>query len=145
MLFIVEDELVKVVRISRPTDQCEAQEFTQRVLAGVRFAPLVSFPTIKTVILARIWSPSLHRYYPDSFRNSCKTLLLCSHANYDTQPVEPIPPKELVNVASMLPRALWMEIMSYTHRDCKTMPCSFVESCSQTVSHFGVSFVVSRV
>jgi hypothetical protein len=135
---------VKVVRISSPTDQREAQEFTQRVLAGVRFAPLVSYPTIKTVILARIWNPSLHQYYPDSFRNSCKTLLLCSHANY-TQSLKPRrPPKEQVNVASMLPRALWMEIMSYTHRDCKSMTCSFVESCSRTVSHFGISFV-SRV
>lgn len=119
----VEDELVKIVRsLSPPTSPSTAlgssQEFSHQVLSGVRFAPLLAFPEIETVIPARIWNPSIHKYFPESFRNSCKEILLCSHAK-SIQPVRPQQPKTLVNVASMLPRALWMEVLSFTHRDCK--------------------------
>jgi protein-L-isoaspartate O-methyltransferase len=119
LVHTVEDELVKVVRIRIPANEAhrESREFVQQVLSGVRFSPLVSHPAIKTVIPALIWNPSIHQYYPDSFRMSSKALLLCSHSNY-TQPVKP-QPQEQTNVASMVPRALWMEILSYTHRDCK--------------------------
>lgn len=115
----VDGELMKVVRLQTPADALgmETRDFTEELLSPVRFAPLVSQPKIETVIPARIWTPSLHQYYPDSFRDSCKAVLLCSHANY-TQPVKP-EPKEKVNTACMLPRALWLEILSYTHRDCK--------------------------
>jgi hypothetical protein len=115
----IDGELMKIVRLQTSCDRSgvEAQEYSQEVLSPVRFAPLVSHPRIETVIPARVWAPSLHQFYPDSFRGSCKTLLLCSHSDY-IQVVQP-QPREKVNAASMLPRAVWLEILSYTHRDCK--------------------------
>lgn len=118
----MDDELVKIVRNQTPRDQPTSDsDFTHGVISGVRFAPLVSYPAMDTVIPARIWNPSIHKFFPETFKSSCKELLLCSHAQYD-QPARMIPPKvpvEPVNVASMLPRALWMEVLSYAHRDCK--------------------------
>jgi len=114
----VDGDLVKVVRLPKHAchDGSTEQEYSQEILSPVRFAPLVTHPQIETVIPARVWTPSSHQYYPDSFQSSCMTLLLCSHANY-IQPQKPTP-METINAAALLPRALWLEILSYTHRDC---------------------------
>lgn len=121
----VEDELLKVVR-NHTSGHDSEDGFSQHVVSGVRFAPLIAHPSIETVIPARIWSPTIHSQFPDSFRRSCKELLLCSNAEFK-QPIKPQPLQQL-NVASMLPKAIWMEIMSYTHRDCKfEASCCFVQ------------------
>lgn len=130
----VEDELVKIVRVgmrTRRTDstsslmmetenpsQASSSEFSQQILSGVRFAPLLENPRIPSVLPSKIWDPSVHHNYPDSFRNSCREILLCSHASRVQGP-PPIEPKETLNAACLLPRVLWMEVLSYTHRDCK--------------------------
>ena len=126
----VEDELGKIVRIGR---RCGTQrnssstimmetddpnplpptEFTQQLLSGVRFATLQAGPKMNTVLPSTVWNPSIHFQYPDSFRSSCREILLCSHAPMDQ------PPRPTVNAAGLLPRVLWMEVLSYTHRDCK--------------------------
>lgn len=121
---IVDDELVKVVRIGNsevlnrppsPPRSLRGQppplsaDFSQQVISGVRFAPLLPHPSIPTVLPSRVWSPDLHSSYPESFRKSAKTILLCSRA----QAIQP-PPN---NASAALPRALWMEILSYTRRD----------------------------
>lgn len=114
----VDGELLKVVRLQTSCNGSGlAREYSQEILSPVRFAPLVSHPRMETVIPARVWDPSLHQFYPDCFRESCKALLLCSRADY-IQAAQP-QPQQKVNTASMLPRALWLEILSYTHRDCK--------------------------
>ena len=106
----VDDELVKVVMISR-----DDEDFTQQVLSGVRFAPLLHFPRMETIIPSTVWNPSIHNDYPDSFRASCKELLLCSNSEI-VQPRHRVPQ---MNLAAMLPKVLWMEVMSFTHRSCK--------------------------
>jgi hypothetical protein len=71
----------------------------------------------------------MHRHYPESFRKACKEILLCSQAR-ELQPPKPVvacPTMPSVNVASKLPRAVWMEILSYTHRDWFEQPQSEVE------------------
>jgi protein-L-isoaspartate O-methyltransferase len=113
----VDDELVKVVRSQRPAPSA-TDEFTVQVISAVRFAPLVTRPSIETIIPARVWSPEEYMFYPDSFRTACKQVLLCSNAKRE-QPFNPQPQKN-VNAASLLPRALWMEVLSYSHRDCKS-------------------------
>jgi hypothetical protein len=113
----VEYELVKIVRLQTPHDRPNDNDFSHSVLSAVRFAPLATYPVIETVIPGRIWNPAIHKYFPDSFRRSSKELLLCSLAKYD-QPIQK-QPKAQVNVSCMLPRALWMEVLSYSHRDCK--------------------------
>lgn len=114
----VGDELVKVVRIRRPADGgAHMNDFSQEVLGGVRFTDLLVAPHIVTVLPSRVWSPSVHQTYPESFRKSSKELLLCSHAPY-LQPVRPENrPENHVNVAAILPRVLWLEILSYTHHN----------------------------
>lgn len=129
----VGDELVKVIRISQTNSPQEnlprsfrglspplSEDFSQQVLSGVRFAPLVRHPSIPIVLPSRVWSPDVHAYYPETFRSACKEILLCSHAS-PTQP-PPQPHQMRVNVASKLPRALWMEILSYTRRDWFDQP-----------------------
>mmetsp|Transcript_16045 Transcript_16045/g.39292 ORF Transcript_16045/g.39292 Transcript_16045/m.39292 type:complete len:480 (+) Transcript_16045:123-1562(+) len=120
----VEDELLKIVR-NHTSGHNSDNEFSQYVISGVRFAPLIAYPSIGTVIPARIWNPAIHSQFPDSFRSSCKELLLCSNAEFE-QPITPQPTRHL-NTASMLPKAIWMEIMSYTHRDWFKTPESEVE------------------
>jgi len=103
------------------------EEFTQHVLSGVRFAPLLNPKTEKILIPSRVWNPSIHHNYPDSFRKSCKEILLCSNMNSTQsldQPSQFVVPQQQqeslhakVNSAGMLPSVLWMEILSYTHRD----------------------------
>jgi len=119
----VDGDLLKVVR--REGDQ----EYTQETLSAVRFAPLLSHPRVDTVIPMRVWTPSWHKFYPDSFQNSCKAILLCSNSNY-VQP-EKWQPKGKLNVAALLPRALWLEILSYTRRDWFEAPQSEVEFLRQ--------------
>lgn len=63
--------------------------------------------------------------YPDTFRGACNSLLMCANAS-KTQPVK-VCPKTKVNAASMLPRALWVEILSFTHRDWFDVPMNEVE------------------
>jgi protein-L-isoaspartate O-methyltransferase len=131
----VDDELVKIVRVSQassPRPQpprsirghppALTNEFTMQVLSGVRFVQLSISPPLSVVIPSLVWDPSIHHRYPESFRKSCKAILLCSHAPM-LQP--PLPaPRPRINAASKLPRALWMEILSYTHRDWFAPPRS---------------------
>jgi Protein-L-isoaspartate(D-aspartate) O-methyltransferase (PCMT) len=112
----VDGDLMKVVRLQTPMND---EEFRHENLSAVRFAPLLSHPQMETVIAARVWNPALHRYYPDGFRDSCKALLMCTHAAYQQPLAVELPPEPKVNVACMLPRALWFEVLSFTHRDCK--------------------------
>lgn len=123
----VDGDLVKIVRlpIHACYDRVTEQEYSQEILSPVRFAPLIAHPQIETVIPARVWTPSSHQYYPDSFQSSCMTLLLCSQSNYVQKP-KPTP-METVNAAALLPRALWLEIFSYTHRDWFEAPQSEIE------------------
>jgi len=96
-------------------------EFTQQILSGVRFASLVTSPAMETVIPSRLWTPNLQQFFPDSFQNASMELLLCSNSKY----IQPLPPPKTpenrVNLAAMLPRVIWLEILSYTHRKCKSM------------------------
>lgn len=129
----VDDELVKVVRSERPAVSYD-DEFTVQVISAVRFAPLVARPAMKTVIPARVWSPEEHMYYPNSFQVACRQVLLCSNAQTD-QPTKPLPPPKNINAASLIPRALWMEVLSFTHRDCTlTIICVLCSSTSSSLS-----------
>ena len=133
----VDDELVKVVRSQNPTNS-DGDDFTVETLSAVRFAPLLPYPAIETVIPARVWSPSEHHFYPDNFRMACKELLLCSNAKTNQEPVKPQPQQQAINAASLLPKALWVEVLSYTHRDCKYH--IFVFLCS---IHFKMSLLIA--
>jgi protein-L-isoaspartate O-methyltransferase len=124
----VDDELIKVFRVAksdapsissvtrglRGRFTSLSEDFTQQVISGVRFAPLLKSPSIETKIYCRIWNPLIHRNYPESFRKSCKEILLCANANAK-QPPEPA--RERANAAATLPKSLWMEVLSYTRRD----------------------------
>jgi protein-L-isoaspartate O-methyltransferase len=126
--FAVDDELIKVFRVAKsnaPSVSSVArglrgrfanlsEDFTQQVISGVRFAPLLKSPHIETKIYCRIWNPLIHRNYPESFRKSCKEILLCANASA-TQPPEPA--RERTNAAAKLPKTLWIEVLSYTRRD----------------------------
>lgn len=94
-------------------------EFTSQLLSGVRFAPLAVLPTIPTVIPSHVWNPSVRRFYPNEHRNASMALLMCSNSKV----LQPLPreptPDERFNAAAMLPRSIWIEILSYTHRRCK--------------------------
>jgi hypothetical protein len=100
-----------------------SEDFTEHVITGVRFATLLNSPVIPTTIRSRIWDPALHKYYPESFRNSCKEILLCSRAPLvQPPPVENGTMESRINLASQLPKSVWMEILSFTHRDWFTQP-----------------------
>lgn len=120
----VDDELVKIVR-SHVRGPALCPKFTTQVLSGVRFAPLLVKPSIQTIIPARVWDPSNHHLYPNSFRGACRELLMCSIAK-KKQPVT-IRPKEKLNAASMLPRALWVEVLSFANRDWFDAPLTEVD------------------
>ena len=124
-LCLVDDELVKVVRsLTLPANN---QEFEEHIISAVRFTAMTKHPALETVIPCRVWNSSIHRYYPDNFRLATKEILMCSNARYD-QHVKPEPSKARVqvNISAMLPRVLWMEIMTYTHRDWFEAPQSEV-------------------
>ena len=94
-------------------------DFTSQLLSGVRFAPLVMLPVIYTVIPSNVWSPSIRRFYPDEHRCASMALLMCSNSAI-VQPLSRVPtPDERFNAAAMLPKSIWLEILSYTHRRCK--------------------------
>jgi len=140
-LVSVDDELVKILRIGngsasppprpqlarsfRSYPRALSGDFSQQIISSVRFTPLLSSPAIPTVMPSKVWNPSAHHSYPESFRMSCKEILLCSRATSSQPP--PATAQERVNVASRLPRALWMEILSYTHRDWFEPPHSDAE------------------
>ena len=137
----VDGDLVKVVRLADTSESSQsAQEtsedvvytgrflggscvgipqlsydFTLHVVSEVRFAPLLRKPTAKIVIPSVVWDPSIHRSYPKHFKKAIKEILLCSNAP-SIQPVKVMPVAENVNLASQLPKDVWLKILSYTHR-----------------------------
>lgn len=128
----VDDELVKIVRVgskvSISTRSMETEpnfeDFSQQVLSGVRFAPLLKFPAVEVLIPASVWEPDLHKYYPSSFRKTSKAIMLCSSVDF-VQPLPKVPEgQECKNVAAILPQVIWMEILSYCHRNWFDSPQS---------------------
>jgi hypothetical protein len=130
---IVDDELVKVVRvgvIARRLDENDMEagdfedlsdlneEFTSQILSGVRFAPLVMSPIVNTIIPSNVWSPSIQRGYPSEFKRASIQLLMCSNSEL-VQPIKIPSIEERMNVSALLPRTIWLEILSYTHRKCE--------------------------
>ncbi|KAK1736274.1 protein-L-isoaspartate(D-aspartate) O-methyltransferase [Skeletonema marinoi] len=126
----VEDELVKVIRtgvIAQGLEDDEGsdeaaslsglnEEFTSQLLSGVRFAPLAMLPVIYTIIPSNVWNPSIRRFYPNEHRCASMALLMCSNSEI-VQPLPRVPtPDERFNAAAMLPKSIWLEILSYTHR-----------------------------
>lgn len=138
----MDDKLIKVVRTGEeghnvpvPTastneesddeddDEEEMEEgFTRQVLSGVRFANLLRQPALSTTIPAQVWSPEAHQYFPDAFQKASLELMMCSNSEY-LQPPPPQPkPEERINIAAMLPKSLWIEVLSFTHRRCECQP-----------------------
>jgi len=129
----VDDELVKVVRVGtislemedddedtgiRGDDSSLAglnEEFRSQILSGVRFAPLVVSP-MSTVIPANVWNPSIQQSYPSAFQFATQQLLMCSNSGL-IQPLPQVPSQEeRFNASALLPKTIWLEILSYTHR-----------------------------
>jgi len=121
----VDDDFVKVVRVGaiyremesgdEDSSVTELNEYSSQILSGVRFAPLQVRPVMTTVIPSNVWSPSMQRGYPSEFKLATRQLLLC----LNSQLVQPLPvprQEERFNVAAMLPKTIWLEILSYTHR-----------------------------
>ena len=130
----VDDELVKVVRVGNISFQLEDdtaasridEEFTSQVLSGVRFAPLVLRPSVPTVLPSHVWDPSVQRFYPSEHQRASMEIMMCSNSRV-MQPLPPVPsPEERINAAAMLPRSVWVEILSYTHRKCKSNTLSYL-------------------
>lgn len=94
------------------------EEFTSQILSGVRFAPLVTNPALTTIIPSNKWSPSIQRGYPPEFKRASMQLLMCSNSQL-VQPITLPSIDERMNVSALLPRTIWLEILSYTHRKCK--------------------------
>lgn len=112
----VGDELVKIVRVKcSSNDGKNSNDFSHRVLSGVRFTALLEVHSTKTLLPSRVWSPSVHQTYPEAFRRSANELLLCSHASI-VQPI-PTPRRHGLNMAATLPRVLWLEILSFTQHN----------------------------
>jgi len=130
----VEDELVKVVRVGSISLELEGDpamdteddtssmggmvggEFTSHILSGVRFAPLSTSPVMNTVIPANVWNPLVQSGYPSEFKRAGMQLLLSANSKL-IQPLPRVPSQgERVNVAAMLPKTIWLEILSFTHR-----------------------------
>ena len=96
------------------------EEFTSQILSGARFAPLLMSPVINTIIPANVWNPSVQRGYPAEFKAASMQLLMCSNSQV-VQPLPRVPSEEeRFNAAAMLPKSIWLEILSYTHRKCKS-------------------------
>jgi len=115
----VEDELVKIRRTSNANTTGE-EEFSRQVLSGVRFASLLDRPSPKIVLRSEVWDPSIHASFPSSFREASQELLLCNRAAFQ----QPVRPSERTNSASLLPKHLWLEVLSYTTRDWFESPRS---------------------
>ena len=146
----MDDELLQVTRVRhtanvmadiprsiRGAPPALSHDFNEHVVTGVRFASLVHTSSSPTVIPSRIWGPALHKHYPLTFRNSCREILLCSQASaFQPPPVIPIVKKECnINVAAQLPKSIWMEILSYTHRDWFERPQSEAEILRRRLEH----------
>lgn len=131
-IVIVDDELLKIVRIGQKKDNdtdtgsdnyestnenIDELEFTTHVFSSVRFAPLVHHPKMKTIIPARVWNPSFHHLFPDSYQQSIMSLFLCSNSQY-SQPLRPVLKRDYTNLAAILPRDVWIHIISFTNRRC---------------------------
>eukprot|EP00543_Licmophora_paradoxa_P005520 CAMPEP_0202442050 /NCGR_PEP_ID=MMETSP1360-20130828/1538_1 /ASSEMBLY_ACC=CAM_ASM_000848 /TAXON_ID=515479 /ORGANISM="Licmophora paradoxa, Strain CCMP2313" /LENGTH=473 /DNA_ID=CAMNT_0049057293 /DNA_START=98 /DNA_END=1519 /DNA_ORIENTATION=- len=119
----VGDELVKIIRTTirnsntSTTTTTTTTQFSEQVVSGVRFIPLLPNPPIETLLPSNVWEPSVHNTYPDSFRVASKILLLCNNASYKQPLPSDIAPEERLNFAAMLPATIWIEILSFTHRD----------------------------
>jgi len=119
----VDDDLVKIVRIGKNKDDTicvrdndvDELEFTTKVISSVRFAPLMQHPKMKTIIPCRLWNPTFHHLFPDSYQQSTMSLLLCSNSHY-FQPIRPATKSNHVNLAASLPRDIWIHIISFTNR-----------------------------
>lgn len=131
--FSVNDELVKATRLAhseKPTKITFLHiprsfrghppllngDFSTEIISSVRFTAMIE-PTsscLPLVIPSRIWEPSLHPYYSETFRAACREILLCANAD----------PSRHSNVVTSLPRALWLEVFSYTDRDWFEPPLS---------------------
>lgn len=149
----VDDELLQVTRI-RKSDSTSSDlprsfhgnshklsdDFSENVITGVRFASLVNGPPLPTVIQSRVWGPSLHKHYPETFRNSCKEILLCSQASaHQPPPFVPIIKKaDQINVAAQLPKSLWLEVLSFCNRDWFEQPKSEAEILRQRLQHYEI-------
>jgi hypothetical protein len=95
------------------------EEFTSHILSGVRFAPLLLHPPNPTVLPAHVWDPTISIFYPIEHKRASMEVLMCSNSAV-VQPLPPVPAQEeKINAAAMLPRGVWMEILSFTHRKCK--------------------------
>ena len=100
-----------------------SEEFTSQILSGVRFAPLVMRPCLTTIIPAAVFNPLMQSGYPSEFKRAGMQLLLCSSSEL----IQPLPREpseaERFNAAAMLPKSIWLEILSYTHRKCEFTSC----------------------
>jgi hypothetical protein len=146
---LVEDDLIKVTRLgmtqpvindatsssrshlsllcrSTPASLTLSDDFSQQVVSGVRFAPLLRSPSKVTVIPSKVWDPSIHSTYPTTFKHAIKEILLCSHA----EPIQQIRivKTENVNLAATLPKDIWIKILSFTHRSWFEQPHKVNES-----------------
>ena len=140
----MDDELVKVIRISESDDESTdvpsiprslrghvpplSSNFLMQVISSVRFTPLLNSPVLHTEIPSQVWEPSIHQHYPESFRRSCKEILLCSHAPTYQPPPAQVHVQHRTNTAATLPRAIWIEILSYTDRTWFEKPRTADES-----------------
>jgi hypothetical protein len=104
-----------------------SEDFSTQVISGVRFAPLLHTPSMTTVIPSKVWDPSIHQLYPKSFRDCTKEILLCSQAPAE-QPPKILVKSNHVNLASKLPKDIWMKVLSYTHRSWFEQPYKVDES-----------------
>ena len=151
----VDDDLVKVTRVGVVSKDLEDdtenedsslaglnEEFTSQILSGVRFAPLTTSSAV-TVIPANVWNPSSH--VSAEFKQASMQLLMCASSQL-VQPLPRVPTEvERTNVASMLPKTLWLEVLSYTHRNCKHIAicCVCIEiDCNLPLLHFTLSFIL---
>jgi len=94
-------------------------EFTEKIITGVHFSPLLKIPANSIVIPAMKWSPACHMLYPEKFQTSVKTLLLCSRSSYVQLPRQETS-RVLFNTSSLIPRDVWFHIFSFTNRKCKS-------------------------
>jgi len=119
-----ENELVKVTNTSLTHTKhpsLSSNKFIEESLSGVQFASLLSQPPMETKLPSKVWAPCDHHFYPASFQAASKTLLLCSNSDYVQPPPRKLVPKKRVNMAAMLPSVLWIEILSFTHRNCECL------------------------
>lgn len=127
LLHTVDDELVKVIRVGKISFEIEEdmagsrmnEEFTSQILSGVRFAPLLQNPRTPTILPAHVWDPTMKELYPSEHQRASIEVLMCSNSTFVQPPPRAPVEQEKINAAAMLPRGVWMEILSYTHRKCE--------------------------